>query len=317
MLNKNAFKVGLFVVITTFLVVMTIGFMVYKKGVFEKVYTYTLSSKSGENLTLGMPVVFSGFTIGKVDVLELNEEGVVLITIKVPKRHIKWIRSNSVFSLDKPLIGAPKITVITENLNSPPLSPEAIVEIGTANDINEIIKRVNPILEMVNRIAANIETISVNLANPRGDVNKILRNAEKLTSNLSGKPSLLDMAVDDRESINALYSAMKSTKVITSQIEDTLKKVDAMAVKTDEKVYGREGSLSLVNNILKDLIIKLQNLDATLANVNTISKDAADSTKDFKLLREEIDGTIYSIKELVKKVDDLVPFKKEPDIKLP
>ena len=30
------------------------------KGVFENVYTYTLSSKSGEDLTEGMPVVFAG-----------------------------------------------------------------------------------------------------------------------------------------------------------------------------------------------------------------------------------------------------------------
>jgi phospholipid/cholesterol/gamma-HCH transport system substrate-binding protein len=170
---------------------------------------------------------------------------------------------------------------------------------------------------MVNRIATNIEKISAKLADPKGDVNKILRNTEKLTANLSGKPSLLEMAVGDQDSVQSLQAAMKDTKGITSQIQDTLKKVDAMAVKTDEKVYGNEGLLSLVNKILKDLIVKLQNFDATLDNVNKISNDAADSTKDMKLLREEMDTTIYSIKQLVKELDSMVPLKKEPDIKLP
>lgn len=315
--NKNAFKVGLFVIITTLLLMATISYMAYKKGVFEKVYTYTLSSKSGDGLTTGMPVVFSGFNIGKVENLELNEEGVVIIKINIPKRHVKWIRSDSLFALDKPLIGPPKITVTTENLSSPELSPKDIVEITTINDINEIIKKIHPILDMVNRIATNIEKISTNLADPKGDVNKILRNTEKLTANLSGKPSLLEMAVGDQETVQSLYAAMKSTKGITSQVQETLKKIDTMAAKTDEKVYGNEGLLMLVNKILKDLIAKLQNLDATLDNVNKITKDTADSTKDLKLLREEIDSTIYSVKELVKELDSMVPLKKEPDIKLP
>jgi phospholipid/cholesterol/gamma-HCH transport system substrate-binding protein len=317
MQNKNAFRVGLFVVITSLFILSVLGYMIYKKGVFEKVYTYTFSSKSGDGLTTGMPVVFSGFVIGKVDAVELNEEGVVIIKVKVPKRHVKWIRSDSLFALDKPLIGAPRITVRTENMSSPQLSPDDVVEIGTVSDINDIIKRIYPILDTVNRIAANIESISANLANPKGDISKILQNAQKLTGTLSGKSSLLEMAIADQESVQSLQAAMKNTKGITEQIEETLTKIDAMAVKTDEKVYGHEGALSLVNNILKDLIAKLQHLDATVNNVNKISANAADSTKDLKLLREEIDITIYSVKELVKKIDDMIPFKKEPDLKLP
>lgn len=315
--HKHAFKVGLFVIITTLLIVSTIGYLVYKKGVFEKVYTYTLSSKSGENLTTGMPVVFSGFTIGKVETLELSDEGIVLIKIKIPRRHIKWIRSDSVFSLDKPLIGATKITVKTENLNSPDLKLDHIIEIGTVNDINEIIKRIHPILEMISRIATNIENITANLSDPKGDVRKILGNTQKLTANFSNKSSFLEMAVGDQESVQALYAAMKNAKTITASIDETLKKIDSMVVKTDEKVYGEDGLLSLVNNILKDLIVKLQKLETTVDNINTMSTETADSTKDLNVLRKEIDTTIYSIKEAVKKIDNLIPFQKEPVMRLP
>jgi len=51
------FKVGLFIIITSVMIVAFIGYVAYKKGVFAKEHTYTLSSKSGENLTEGMPVV--------------------------------------------------------------------------------------------------------------------------------------------------------------------------------------------------------------------------------------------------------------------
>jgi len=94
-----------------------------ERRIWKGLYLYPLF-KIGRELDDGMPVEFSGFNIGKVEDMELSQEGAVLIKIKIPKRHIKWIRSDSVFSLDKPLIGAPKITVKTKNLNSPELSPK-------------------------------------------------------------------------------------------------------------------------------------------------------------------------------------------------
>jgi phospholipid/cholesterol/gamma-HCH transport system substrate-binding protein len=56
MAQRIEFKVGLFITITSLLIMASIGYVAYKKGVFSKVYTYTLSSKTGENLTEGMPV---------------------------------------------------------------------------------------------------------------------------------------------------------------------------------------------------------------------------------------------------------------------
>lgn len=303
MQDKNAFKVGLFVIATTIIVSSAIGYLIHKKGVFEKVYTFTLAAKTGDGLTKGMPVLFSGFTIGKVDNVELNDQGIVIIKIKIPKRHSKWIRFDSTFSFDKPLIGAPIISVKTENMSSRPLSEKDVLEIRTVNDINEVIKRIHPILDTITRVAGNIETVSANVA--------------KLTGTFSSKSSILEMAVNDPDSVKSFHESMKSMKVITSRLEDTLKKVDAMADKTDTKIYGSEGALSLANNILKDLIAKLQNLDTTVSNINTISNSTAESTKDLKQLRGEIDITIYSIKELAAKIDDMLPLKKRSDIKLP
>ena len=60
MTQKLEFKVGLFITITTLLIVASIGYVFYKKGIFAPVHTYTLSSRTGESLEEGMPVVFGG-----------------------------------------------------------------------------------------------------------------------------------------------------------------------------------------------------------------------------------------------------------------
>jgi hypothetical protein len=112
-------KVGLFIGGTVILLVAALLYLAMGKGVFEKTHTFTLSSRSGDGFAVGMPVVFSGFDIGKVAALELNDEGLVLIQIKISDRHVKWIRSDSSFILYRPLIGSPQICRHTVNLKSP------------------------------------------------------------------------------------------------------------------------------------------------------------------------------------------------------
>ena len=324
MTQKIEFKVGLFITITSFLILASIGYVANKQGMFSKVYTYTLSSQTGENLTEGMPVAVWGFTIGRVNSLELNDQGTVLIRIKIPERHIRMIRADSKFVLDKPLLGSPRILVKTTNLNGPPLSPLTIPELTESNDINEIIKRAQPIIDKADRIMANVEGITANLADPKGDVTRILRDAEALVARFSKKDSLLEMAVGDPESVKSIHEALKNLRKITvkadgilQRVDGILLRVDGMAGKTDEELYGRDGVLPQVRNILRNLLAKLVKIDATFDNINKISTEAADSTKDMKALRNQLDETITAIGDLADEIDRIIPFKTKPEIKLP
>jgi phospholipid/cholesterol/gamma-HCH transport system substrate-binding protein len=230
-----------------------------------------------------MPVVFSGFRIGRVDSLELNADGLVVIKIKVPDRHIRWIRAESVFILEKPLIGSARINVATANLSAPPLPVDAVPQIVEANDINDAVKSIKPILEKISSITHHVETLTSNLADPGGDMTKILSQARNATERVDG----------------------------------ILKKVDGMAAKTDEQLYGNQGALPHVQTILKDLILKLKKMDPVLDNIHRISDDTADTTKDMKALRQDIDGMVNDINTLLKDIDRLIPLTKETQLKLP
>jgi phospholipid/cholesterol/gamma-HCH transport system substrate-binding protein len=317
MIQKIELKVGLFLIITSVMIAASIGYVAYKKDFFAKIHTFTLAAKSGEDLTEGMPVVFSGFKIGLVQALELSNDGSVLIKIKVPERHVKWIRTDSTFIVNKPLIGSARIVVVTDNLQSSILSSTQVPEVTNVSDINETIKQARPLLDKVNRIAGNVETITATVAAPQGSVQKILAHVEQLTGNLSQKKSFAEMAIGNQESLDALYAAIKKTKDITAQVEAILQKADKMAAKTDALVYGDEGTLPVVNKSLQDVLAKLQKLDTTVDNINKISTDAAASTSELKALREQIDATVFSLNELVKEIEQKIPFKKAPEIKLP
>jgi phospholipid/cholesterol/gamma-HCH transport system substrate-binding protein len=171
------------------------------------------------------------------------------------------------------------------------------------NDINETIKKVQPTLEKIDKVVKHVERITANLADPQGNVNKILSNAENITSNLAKKATLIEMAVGTPDSAKS--------------VDDSLKKIRDILVKTEEQMYGNDGALPLIRKILNDVIVKLGKINTALDNVVRISADASDSTKDLKVLRTEIDATVISIGNLVKDIDKLLPSKKEPEIKLP
>lgn len=303
-------KVGLFLTIMALLAIVFLSYMAHKKGIFEPTHTFTLSSKTGEDLAEGMPIHFAGFRIGRIDELELNDQGMVIIKVKVPRRHIKWIRTNSIFSLYKPLIGSPRLIVSTENMTSPVLPEDKVLELVVVNDINEAIKQLTPIIEEVGQIVSHIETITGNLADPKGSVNKILRNAEQVTANFTEKKSIAEMALGDPESVKSFHESV-------NKIRDILVKLDGMAGKTDVELYGKDGVLPLVRSILADVLIKLQKLNKALDNITKVTDDAAASTKDLNLLRNDIDATIQSIGRTVEDLDRIVPLKKEREIKLP
>jgi phospholipid/cholesterol/gamma-HCH transport system substrate-binding protein len=285
-----------------------------------------------------MPVVFWGFNIGRVSSMELTEKG-VLIRIKIPEQHNRVIRANSRFVLDKPLLGASRIIVTTDNLNDPPLLPDIVPEIGVSNDINELIKQVQPIAVKVDQIASNVATVTANLANPQGDVNRVVRNAEKLTARLARTDSLLEMAVGDPESVKSINDTLKKARGIAAQVEGILGRIDSLAGKADSlagkadtlvgkadnELYGRDGVLPvvresllpLVRDILRDLLAKLAKIDTTLDNINKISGEAADSVKDLKVLRSELDAAVIAIGNVADDLDRMIPFKDKPEIKLP
>jgi ABC-type transporter Mla subunit MlaD len=75
--------------------------------------------------------------------------------------------------------------------------------------------------------------------------------------------------------------------------------------------------LAHVQTILKDLIVKLKKIDPVLDNIHRISADTADTTKDLKMLRQDIDSMVLDINNVVNDIDKLIPLKKEKQLKLP
>ena len=98
-------------------------YLMWVRGAFEATQKLYLAADDSEGVVVGMDMTFSGFPIGRVSRIELVEAGTVRIHVDVPVRSAHWLRTSSVFTLEKGLVGASRLRAFTGVLDDPPLPP--------------------------------------------------------------------------------------------------------------------------------------------------------------------------------------------------
>ncbi len=314
------YKVGIFVISTFIIIALFLSFVAYKKDMFSESYKFVIQTDLGDGLSIGMPVTFSGFEIGKVSDLELRKDGMVYIYIKIPERHIHWMREDSVFVLDKPLIGSPKIQVFSPNLDTATLSENAVVVLYTIDGINEAIQKLQPILVTVKQILKNVEDITFEMSKKDGSLQKTLANIQKITLNLSKKNSAIEMATGNKEDAvhisNIIAELQKSSEHINELLANTNKAIYGQKG-LFESINGEDAILGNVNDILREVEIKLRGADEIIEHITKTTANIEGSTRDLSDLRDELEVTIKSTNRLINNIDSKIPFQEQREIELP
>ena len=93
-------------------------YVMYARGVFESTQRLVLISDDSQGVLVGMDLTFSGFPIGRVQRIELGEDGKARIIIDVPRKDANWLRTTSVFTLEHGLVGDTRIRAFSGVLRS-------------------------------------------------------------------------------------------------------------------------------------------------------------------------------------------------------
>lgn len=276
-------KIGLFTLLALTGVALVVILVGVQKDLFSPKYTLVFTVDRGTGFTKGMPVKLSGFRIGRITDMTLNEQAMVDITIEVAKKYGKWIRSDSTIKLVKEgLVGDNIVEISVGSLDKPELKPgESITYLktkGLDELADEIADKVKPVLIEVRNIIGYIN-------DPDGDLKKTIHNLELLTRNLETTRSHADIL---------LTSTTRNLETIsnrtTTLLDTTTRKIDSLAIAS-------------LNTSLEKLPPLLEKTDATMANVAVISAET-------KRLAERafpmIPGVLSRTEELLFSTDRMV-----------
>ena len=185
-------KAALLLILLVALMSAAAVYLLYARGAFESTQTLVLVADNAEGVVVGMDVTFSGFPIGRVRRIELNNEGKARLIIDVARKDARWLRSSSIFTMERSLVGATRLRAFSGILSDPPLAEGAVrnVLIGDATaEIPLLMAAAKELIHNLNTLTATDSSLELSL-----------RNVKSVTEKLAGKSGALGVLAGTDES---------------------------------------------------------------------------------------------------------------------
>jgi phospholipid/cholesterol/gamma-HCH transport system substrate-binding protein len=306
----------LLVAVVPLIVIGLAIYALYSRGAFEASRRVLLVAHDAEGVSVGMPVMFSGFPIGNVAAMELTEDGRVRIELQIREKDARWLRSSSQFTLDKQLLGAAKIRAVSPRMQDPPLAEGAQRELVTrdaAADIPQLVAKANSIL-------ANFDA----LVRPDSSLARGLANLKTVTERLAGEYGVLEGITGSKARARQFADALAKVDGVVSSANRAVDRLEGLFAKSDEKLFGEAGlardaqrSIRELHALLADARDGLKKADAVLAAAQSTAAGINEATSDLAALRAEVDDSIRKVNSLLTEINRKWPFARDSQIKLP
>lgn len=316
-------KVGILLAVTVIVAVAFVGYVLYARGAFENFQRLTLVADNVEGVTVGMDLTYAGFPIGRVRRLSLGADGKARIHIRVPEGETRWLRANSVFTLEVPLVGAARIRAYTGDLQAPPLPDRAERSVlrGDANaEIPLMIATVRQALENVENMTARDSSLQ-----------QSIDNAKAVTARMAGRYGVLGGVLGSEDNARKVIASIDRANALLANLGGVSLKLDAVLAKADQRLYGAGGiadetqkAVAQANAMLGEVRERLKAVDAILADAQSVSASAktaaanvAGATADLGALRAEVEASLRKVNSLIEEINRKWPFERDTKIRLP
>ncbi|GJI94818.1 hypothetical protein RugamoR57_15360 [Duganella caerulea] len=311
---RNAeFKALLLLVLMVVLVAGSALYLLYARGAFEATQTLVLQTDNSEGVTVGMDITFAGFPIGRVRRIELGKDGNARVIVDVPRSDAHWLRSTSIFTLERGLVGGAKLRAFSGIPTDPPLEEGATRTLlvgDAAAEIPRLLAAAKDLLENLNALTAENSALAASLANVQG-----------VTGKLNGPGGAMGLIAGDDK--NAQQLAERANKLLIT-VNALATKADSLIGHADSQVFGKQGVMTdaqativQLNGLLADARNSLKKMDAVLVEAQAVGANAKEATADLGTLRGEVESSLRRVEQLVNEINRKWPFKRDTEIKLP
>ncbi len=295
-------KAILLLILVTTLVLGFLLYVMYARGVFESTQQLVLVADDSEGVIVGMDLTFSGFPIGRVRRIELGPDGKARMLIDVPRKDARWLRTSSIFTMERGMVGETRIRAFSGILSDPPLPENAergVLRGDSSAEIPRLMASTRALLE-------NLE----NMTGPESDINTTLGHLKTVSERLTGRYGVLTAALGSEDS---------AKKIIT-----TLDRTNALLANADRRIFGANGvmddtqaAVTQLTGVLSDVRTSLKKVDAVLAEAQAVGANARVASTDLGALRAEVEASLRKVSQLVDEVNRKWPFARDTEIKLP
>ncbi|AOX99489.1 MlaD family protein [Jeongeupia sp. USM3] len=227
--RRLGLRVSAFVLIGVGIALTLLVLLGLRQGYFVPKTRLHFVAEHGAGLIPGMQVRLSGFKIGVVDAVALNDQAKVDVDLLVEERYIKWIKPDSTAILQQDgLIGDHYIEVAGGSPNQAPIKEGGKLAFAPALGLSEIAldlrQRVVPIIDSVQ---TTLDTVN----DPNGDLRQTLANVRGLTAELRQTRASVDELIVNLNKLSA-----HDLPAVAQTGQQALARVDTLAAELQTRM---------------------------------------------------------------------------------
>lgn len=250
-----------------------------KQGMFVSKTRLHLIAEHGAGFATGMQVRFSGFRVGVVDKVALNEQAKVNVDLLIESRYLKWIKADTTAQmLQEGLMGDYYLEMIGGSPGLPPVKEGGRINFAPAQSLADIAH------DLKNRTIPIIDSMQTTLDyvnDPKGDVRQTVANVQQLTAELR----------ETRTQVGQLLNRMDG--LVDREMRSTLSNASSVLARADNVVSEVQGRLP-------------QMLDHATSSVASLEATARNASAMAATLRNTLDEAAPRLPGLMRNADDLV-----------
>lgn len=309
-------KAGLLLTLVATVILSFLLYVMYARGVFETTQQLVLISDDSEGVIVGMDLTFSGFPIGRVRRIELAKDGKARMVIDVPIKDARWLRTSSIFTMERGMVGDTRIRAFSGILSDPPLPAGAEREVlrgDTAAEIPRLVASTRAILE-------NLETMT----SAGSSLNASLGHIKTTTERMTGPYGVLTGVLGSEDNAKKIIATLERTNTLLTKADQRVFGSGGVMDGTQSAITSAKTTLDTSNEAARQLTLVLQDarqtlskVDAVLIEAQAVGANTRVATTDLGTLRAEVEASLRKVSQLTNEVNRKWPFARDTEIKLP
>ena len=303
------FKAILLLVLITTLVCGFLLYVMVARGVFEQTQKLVLVADDAEGVIVGMDLTFAGFPVGRVRRIELADDGKARMVIDVPLKDARWLRTSSIFTMERGMVGETRLRAFSGILSDPPLPANAertVLRGDTNAEIPRIVASTRVLLE-------NLE----NMTGPESAINTSLGHLKTVSERLTGRYGVLSGVMGSEDNAKKIIATLDQTNALLAKADQRIFGAKGVMDSTQAAVDGTQAAIRELTGVLTDARASLKKVDAVLAEAQAVGANARLASTDLGALRAEVEISLRKVSQLVDEVNRKWPFARDTEIRLP
>ncbi len=287
--NSQKFNLGLFVFISTILLIAALYFIGKKQNIIGKTSKIIAVFNNVNGLLLGNNVRYSGINTGTVKEIEMKNDTTIFVVMIIEDKMLKHMKKNALAAINSDgLVGSMVINIIPGKESAEPLMPGDTIQSFMKVSSSDMLSTLSVTNKNAALLTADLLKITKEINKGKGTVGKLVKdsamaaNLEETVRNLNRSSADASMAI---KNLNNMITSAKNDHNVTSvllndsiaavKIRSIIDHLDQSGIKID----------SVVTN-LNDVITDYKNGKGVL---NTVVNDS--------IMADDVEEIIKNIKE--------------------